>query len=130
MRAFNELEDESQVKIKPSITRKAKELLRSKQEQSYEWLFEKIVPTGSDALRFETLNFEVLSVEALECIMPILVELREEHAAQDDSDCEEVTGLSREQFIAKLLDVNIVPSYLKVRLLKAIETIKTTYDQE
>ena len=63
--------------------------------------------------------------------MPLLVKLREIDEAQDpvDSDEEGVKkgdshGMTRQQFITKLSDAEIVPVYLKNQLLKAIEQMR------
>lgn len=117
------------MKKKPSITKKADDILRSKQDTLYSWLYDQIKPADQQNLTYDTFKFEVIATEILECIMPLVVKLKDIDEAEDsvDSDEEDVKvnvssqGMKRQQFIAKLQEAEIVPVYLKVKLLKAVE---------
>eukprot|EP00353_Schmidingerella_taraikaensis_P012808 CAMPEP_0185588928 /NCGR_PEP_ID=MMETSP0434-20130131/54993_1 /TAXON_ID=626734 ORGANISM="Favella taraikaensis, Strain Fe Narragansett Bay" /NCGR_SAMPLE_ID=MMETSP0434 /ASSEMBLY_ACC=CAM_ASM_000379 /LENGTH=72 /DNA_ID=CAMNT_0028211923 /DNA_START=309 /DNA_END=527 /DNA_ORIENTATION=+ len=67
--------------------------------------------------------------------MPLLVKLREEEEAEgkdsdEENDVLDEKGLTRDQFTAKLCDVDIVPVYMKVQLLKTIERMREQKESE
>lgn len=62
---------------------------------------------GKEALNYSNFRFDLVSCDVLQCIMALLVELRQE----DEDD----TGKSMDQgtFVAKLCSTEIVPVYMK-----------------
>ena len=77
---ISKLDDETQVRKKPKITKKGQSILRSKQEQDYAWLFN-ILSGGKDTVNYESICLDVLPQEALACFMPILVVMRDKYEA-------------------------------------------------